>query len=213
MQRHNVIIVLLAAALAVSIIGCGKKEEASEAETTGPAQTTRAASEETSAPAETKPSAAEEAETSALQDAAAQAELAAQSAEFLGEVLVSWGLGKKDVATKQFLAVQWSDPIAFQGIPMLAMSEQQLASLSPQQQTPVVEETKRLAATLRAVATHVIEAGQKRADAGDTEGARAHYAAVKECGKALASPQRLQLVQMAGKAMAELAQQELEAAP
>ena len=67
--------------------------------------------------------------------------------------------------------------------------------------------------TLRAIATHVIEAGQKRADAGDTEGARAHYAAVKECGKALASPQRLQLVQMAGKAMAELAQQELEAAP
>jgi len=213
MQRHNVIIVLLAAALMVSIIGCGKKEEAPEAETPGPAQTPPEVSAETSAPTETKPPTAETAETSAVQDAAAQAELAAQSAKFLGEVLVSWNLGRKDVATKQFLAVQWSDAIAFQGVPMLAMSEQQLASLSPQQRTRVAEETQGLVGTLRAVAKYVIEAGQKRAAAGDAEGAKAHYAAVKECGEALVSPQRLQLVQMAGKAMAELAQQELNAAP
>jgi hypothetical protein len=195
----------------VALTGCGKREDASEAGTPAAAETSPEAVVVTPAPSEPATSAEESAETAAVQDAAIQAELAAKSARFLGEVLVSWHMGKKDVAVKQFLAIQWSDPVAFQGVPMLAMSEQQLASLSQQQQTRVVEESQTLASALRAIAKYVVAAGESVAAAGDTASAKAHYIAVKECGQALTDSKHLHVVQMVGKAMVALAQQKLDA--
>jgi len=205
MRRQKVIVVLLVATMAMSLTGCGKKEDTSEPQAPTPSQAVPQAPAETPAPAQ--------ATVPVVEDVAAAAEIAAKSARFLGEVFVSWNMGKKDAAVQQFLAIQWDDPAAFQGIPMLVMSEQQLTSLSQEQRNRIVQETQGLSAVLRSIATHVIAAGETQAAAGDADNAKAHFDAVRQCGQALKSPDRLQVVQVVGKAMVQLAQEKLTAEP
>jgi len=206
MPRQEVIAVLIAATMAVSLAGCGKKEDTSEPQAPPtPPQAAPQTPAETSAPAQ--------ATAPVVEDVATAAEIAAKSARFLGEVLVSWNMGKKDAAVQQFLSIQWDDPAAFQGIPMLVMSEQQLTSLSPEQRNRIVQETEGLSAVLRVIAAHMIATGETQAAAGDTDSAKAHFEAVRQCGQALASPDRLQAVQTLGKAMVQLAQEKLAAEP
>jgi len=202
MPRQKVIAVLIAATMAISLAGCGKKEETSEPQAPPPPpQASPQAPAETSTPAQ--------ATAPVVEDVAAAAETGAPSPRFLGEVLVSWNMGKRDEAVQKFLAIQWDAATAFQGIPMLVMSEQQLTSLSPEQQNRIVQETQGLSAVLRVIAAHMIATGETQAAAGDTDSAKAHFEAVRQCGQALAIPDRLEVVQTLGKAMVQLAQEKL----
>jgi len=207
MRRQKAIAVLVAAAMAISLAGCGKKEDTSGTQS-APAPETAAPTTPASPAEEPAPTPAA---TPAVEDANVAAETAPPAPRFLGEVLVSWNMGKRDEAAQKFLAIQWDAPTAFQGIPMLVMSEQQLASLSSEQQDRIVQGTENLSETLRIIVAHMIATGETKATAGDTEGAKAHFAAVQRCGKALAEPSRMQEVRAMGQAIAELAREKLAA--
>jgi len=208
MRRQKAIAVLVAAAMAMTFLaGCGKKEDTSGGQAPPAPET---APEGAAAPPVEKP-APTQAETPAVEDANAAAETAPPSPRFLGEVLVSWNTNKRDEAVQKFLAIQWDAPTAFQGIPMLVMSEQQLAALSPEQRGRIVKETQNLSDLLRIIVAHMIATGEAKAAAGDTDGAKAHFAAVQRCGEAMAKPGRMQDVQAMGQAIAQLAREKLAA--
>ncbi|MBN2133118.1 MAG: hypothetical protein JW741_26695 [Sedimentisphaerales bacterium] len=207
MRRQKAIAVLVAATMAMSLAGCGKKEDPSE--TQGPPAPEATPQATPAQPAE-KPAPTPTA-APVVEDTNAATETAPPSPRFLGEVLVSWNMGKRDEAVEKFLAIQWDAPTAFQGIPMLVMSEQQLTSLSPEQQERIVQGTQNLSDVLRIIVAHMIATGETKAAAGDTDSAKAHFAAVQRCGEALAKPGRMQDVQAMGQAIAQLAREKLAA--
>ena len=205
MRRQKAIVVLIAATVAMSLAGCGKKEDTSQTQAPPTSETTPEVAQPVEKPAPT-PQAAP-----VVEDANAAVEAAPAVPRFLGEVLVSWNMGKRDEAVEKFLAIQWDAPTAFQGIPMLVMSEQQLTTLSQPQQDRIIREMQNLSDVLRIIVAHMIATGETKAGAGDTEGAKAHFAAVQQCGEALARPGRMQDVQAMGQAIAQLAQEKLTA--
>jgi len=128
---------------------------------------------------------------------------------YLGQVLAAWNMGKKGEAVNQFLQLNWQDPSVYQGVPVLAMSEQQFAALPQEQRDMMNQQVQQMSQTLRDMARAVVASADSFIASGNAVGARARLEAVQQFGQALAAPERLQIIQLVGKAVVQLAQDKL----
>ena len=151
------------------------------------------------------------AEPLVVEDEADSPEAPATTKMYLGEVLVSWNLGKTDEAVRKFVALAWDDPAVLRGIPALAMPEAQLASLPEAQRDMIAQHAEELADTLGNLVKEVSAMGDELAASGNTEAARAHFVALRQSGQILESPNHLLIMQVLGEAMATFAQEKLDA--
>lgn len=215
MRKQPAFITLLTLTMLLCAIGCGEREDREEPPQAEPP---RIEPPQTEPQAVTPPAAETRAGVPPVPEAppivevdAGIPEAPAVTATYLGEVLVSWNMGKSDEAVQKFVALSWDDPAVFQGIPALAIGEEQLASLQEAQRNRVVQHAQELAGTLRDLVRAVAGAGDTLAVSGNTEGARAHFDALKQCGQALQSPNHVVMIQLVGEAMATFAQEKLDA--
>jgi len=128
---------------------------------------------------------------------------------YLGQVLVAWNTGKRGEAVNQFLQLNWQDPAVFQGIPVLSTTEQQLAALPQDQRDQISQQVQQLSQTLREMSNAVISSTDSFIASNNPAGARARLEAAQQFGQALAAPERLQIIQLVGKAVTSLAQEKL----
>lgn len=128
---------------------------------------------------------------------------------YLGQVLAAWNTGKRGDAVNQFLQLNWQNPAVFQGVPVLAMSEQQFAALPQAQRDAVGQQAQQLCRTARDLARAVIDTTDTFVASGNAPGAKSRLEAVRQFGQALGAPERLQIVQLVGKAITQLAQEKL----
>lgn len=119
----------------------------------------------------------------------------------LSDVLASWESGKKDVAVKQLLSIRWDEPAVFADMPIMVLSEKDFRSLPRDERTRIQQELIELVGPLRNMARHAWSIGEKAQASGDKQTAKAHYEAVLHLGQALASPERVLLIQQVGKAI------------
>ena len=92
---------------------------------------------------------------------------------------------------------------------MLTMSEQQFAALSQEQRDQMSRLAEQLSQTLRDMARAVVASANSFIASGNAVGAKARLDAVQQFGQALAAPERLQIVQLVGKATIQLAQEKM----
>jgi hypothetical protein len=116
------------------------------------------------------------------------------------DVLALWEAGQKDEAVTQFVSIQWDDPSVFKEMKVLTMSEQEYLALPRDEMKPVVEEAMNLLGKLRKLMFDVVAEGEKLAASGDANAAKEHFTAVRRYGQALSQPERLEVIQMHGKA-------------
>ena len=128
---------------------------------------------------------------------------------YLGQVLVAWNTGKRGEAVNQFLQLNWQDPAVFQGVPVFTMSEQQLAALPQAQRDAVSQQAQQLSQAARDLARAVVATTDTFLASGNVVGARSRLEAVQQFGQALAAPERLQIIQLVGKAIGQLTQEKL----
>ena len=107
--------------------------------------------------------------------------------------------------------IHWDVSGVFFDLPVLNLSEDRFTSLSRSERTSMQEESLQLTRTLRAISRHVIAAGDNLQASGDKKAAKASYQAVQHFGEALSSPERLQVIQMIGKGIANSAQEKAAA--
>lgn len=129
----------------------------------------------------------------------------------LTDVLALWESGKKDDAAKQLALIHWDASDVFSDLPVLNLSEDRFMSFSRSERTSMQEESLQLTRTLRAISRHVLAAGDNWQASGDNEAAKASYQAVQHFGEALSNPERLQVIQMIGKGIANSAQEKATA--
>ena len=134
---------------------------------------------------------------------------APEKSMYLGQVLFAWNTGKRGDAVNQFLQLNWQDPAVFQGVPVLAMSEQQFAALPQAQRDAVSQQAQQISQTARDLARAVIATTDTFVASGNAVGAKSRLEAVQQFGQALAAPERLQVIQLVGKAISQLAQEKL----
>lgn len=127
----------------------------------------------------------------------------------VADVLAAWESGNKDEAVKQLLAVPWEAEAVFDGLPILNLSEERFMSLAASERTSTQEEAMKIVPTLKDLARHAISAGDNAQVSGDSKAARMHYEAVLNFGKALSSPQRLQIIQLIGNATVRFAEDKM----
>jgi hypothetical protein len=128
---------------------------------------------------------------------------------YLGQVLAAWKAGKQGDAVNQFLQLNWQDPSVLQGIPALSMSEQDFASMSPAQRDQMSQQVQSLTQNLREIAQAVVASTDSFIASGNSTGAKARLDSVQQFGEVLAAPERLQILQLVGKAITALAQKKL----
>jgi len=127
----------------------------------------------------------------------------------LSTVLAAWRKGDRYGSVEKFLAVWWEGPAAWADTRAMKMSEEELASLPAAERQAIVEEALGLTKTLRDVVRQTLLLGDETLKGGDKETARAYYEAVERCGQALSGPERLVVIQVAGKAMVTAGQDKL----
>jgi hypothetical protein len=131
---------------------------------------------------------------------------------YFGEVIAAWNAGNKEEAVKKFLEIRWTDPVVFGGIPILTMTEEQFAKLLPGQREQISQQAQELSKILRDIAKGVASAGGAAAAVTDPAGAKARLDAVHQFGQSLSGPDHLLIVQLVGKAIAQLTPEKLPAA-
>jgi hypothetical protein len=208
-------IIILLAIVVLPLTGCAKKENQAPAKgKTATPTSAKATKTPAKAPAPMNvPAAKSEAATSAVRpESKASAPTVTQAPEkpmYLGQVLVTWNTGKKGEAVNQFLQLNWQDPSVFQGIPVLAMSEQQFAALPEEQRDQISQQVQQLSQTFRDMGQAVISSTDSFIASGNAIGAKARLDAVQQFAQALAAPEHLQIIQLVGKAISQLAQEKL----
>lgn len=216
MRKRTLLALMLVAAVLPS--GCTQKKDstpapadtASPAESEAPAETVASADVD-SLPAEVEAEVGDSDAATTL--ATAPTTPTTATATYFGEVLVSWNAGKQDDAVAQFLSLAWDNSAVLSGIPALSISEEQFASLPEDQRNQITKHAQELVDTLSGLVKKVIAIGQNLAASGDTQGAETHYRAVQQCGQALSAPEHIFLIQAVGRAIAQVAQEELDKQP
>lgn len=124
-------------------------------------------------------------------------------------ILSAWQNGDQATAVRAFVAADWAARPLFDPASVLALTEQQYAALPAGKRA--TDEPKMLAEAraLKELAAAVTQAGRDALAKGNKDEARKHFNSVKECGTALAAPDRISLLQVHGKAMRRIADTEL----
>ena len=198
MRMRTFLAVMVVTMILVSLPSCAKRQDTSQVKSVPSPQSKAPAK----APVQTPPAP----KTETVRPAAPTATLA-----YFGQVLVTWNSGKKDEAIQQFVAIRWDDPAAFQGIPILTMTEPQFATLSQVQRDQVAQQAQDLLKVIREMAKAVVATGDNMAAAGNAAGAKACFESVERFGQALAGPDHLSIVQLVGKAVTQLGQDKFSA--
>ncbi len=176
-----------------SILGCAKKEDASQAESEP--------SSEIGTPA---PVAAEQ-ETRRKEIASDETEPPA----YLSNVLSSWDAGDKERATEQFNKVNWEHPEVFANVPVLNLSEQDFMTSSQDQQMQFMQDTKEFATKLRKLGLHILSMGDAALASGDKATSKKHFEAVLQCARSIASNDYYELIQLTAKGLIKAAEDKL----
>jgi len=123
----------------------------------------------------------------------------------LSMVLDAWESGNKDVAIGKLLQIDWDNPAASGGIPVMGYTEKEFATLSREQQAM----SMKLAGDSKAILRHAFSLAKQAEGKGDFAKARQYYDAVRQLGNALSGPERLIVLQMMGKALVQMADEKL----
>ncbi|MBN1507898.1 MAG: hypothetical protein JW955_13690 [Sedimentisphaerales bacterium] len=212
-MRTQALSAILIPTILLGVMGCAQKEDEATKEvqkTTSPKSTTPKAPSKANAPAARPQAAAPTANTGSKAGEPVVAPTP-ETTVYLGQVLATWKAGKQGEAVNQFLQLNWHDPSVLQGIPALSMSEQDFASLSPAQRDRMSQQVQTLAQNLREIAKAVVASTDSFMASGNTVGAKARLDSVQQFGQGLATPERLQIIQLVGKAITALAQEKLSA--
>jgi hypothetical protein len=124
------------------------------------------------------------------------------------KALAVWNEGRTDQAVRDFLAIDWAATGVFAGVPALTTSEAQLARLSLPEQQRFLADAMEKTSAMRKLAFEVVAAARERAAAGDYQTARSHFEAIGEYGRALAQPERLELIRLHGQAVVGYAEKQ-----
>ena len=127
----------------------------------------------------------------------------------LSDVLSSWETGDKDRAVELLLSIPWDEPTRFSDTLLLSMTEQEFSSLSRDERKRHGEEAIKLAETFKRLARHAITLGDKARSSGDKQGAKVYYRAVLHLGEAISNPDRLMILQLLGRALVSMANEQL----
>jgi hypothetical protein len=137
------------------------------------------------------------------------ADAASVAAPVSQAAMTAWQPGDKSAAITSFLEADWSARPLFASGSTLNLSEDQFKALSNADRQAKSNEMLPQISDLKQLAAAVAQAGRDAASKGDAAQARKCFTALKQCGLALDSPDRLTLVQMVGKAFKKLAGTEL----
>jgi len=214
-MRMRALSAMMIPMILLAMTGCSQKEDNAPKEVKSTAapksKTTKAPSKapsQASTPA-AKPESSPPAASAELKAGEPALTEAPEKPVYLGEVLAAWNTGKKGEAVNKFLQLNWQEPSVLQGIPGLAMSEQEFASLPQAQRDQMSQRVQALAQNLRDIARAVVASTDNFIASGNSVGARARLDAVQQFGQVLAAPEHLQVIQLVGKAISGLAQEKL----
>ena len=189
------LIVLLAALLLISFLGCSKKEDESQEGHT-----------DSSSQISTEPASV------AAKKSTQHKEMAHEESEILvdlGDVLSSWDAGDKEHATKQFIKVNWDHPEVFDNVPVLNISEQDFITSSNEQQIKFMQDTKDFASSMRKLGLHILSTGDAFLVSGDKATSIKYYESVLQCGQSIASGDYYELIQLTAKALIKASEDRL----
>ncbi len=116
-------------------------------------------------------------------------------------ILEAWSQKEKKKAVQLFLEADWNHGMLFPPESILSLTEGEFGNLSGSERQAKSPEMSRDLDTMKEVAKVTLQAGLDAASRGEAALARRHFAAVKECGVALASPGSLLAVQLLGQAL------------
>jgi hypothetical protein len=139
----------------------------------------------------------------------AQANTAA-AAPLAQQALTAWQQGDKSAAVNAFLAADWSARPLFAAGSILNLSEDQFKALSDADRQEKSAAMMAQLASMKQLATAVVQSGRDATANGDAAQARKYFTAVNQCGAALAGPDSLKLVQLVGQAFQKMSDQELK---
>jgi len=189
------LIVLLAALLLISFLGCSKKEDESQEGHT-----------DSSSQISTEPASV------AAKKSTQHKEMAHEETEILvdlRDVLSSWDAGDKEHATKQFIKVNWDNPEVFDNVPVLNISEQDFITSSNEQQIKFMQDTKDFASSLRKLGLHILSTGDAFWVSGDKETSIKYYESVLQCAQSIASGDYYELIQLTAKGLIKASEDRL----
>lgn len=138
------------------------------------------------------------------------ADAASVAAPVSQAAMTAWQQGDKSAAITSFLEADWSARPLFASGSTLSLSEDQFKALSNADRQAKSNEMLPQISALKQLAAAVAQTGRDAASKGDAAQARKCFTALKQCGTALDSPDRLSLVQLVGQAFKKLADAELE---
>jgi predicted small lipoprotein YifL len=133
---------------------------------------------------------------------------AASSSPAAQPALTAWQQGDKASAVSSFLAADWSARPLFAADSPLSLSESQFKALSDAGREAKSKDMFSQLDSLKQLARAVVQAGHDATSKGDTAQARKCFTSLKQCGKALESPDCLLLVQLIGKAFVKMSDTE-----
>lgn len=189
------LIVLLAALLLISFLGCSKKEDESQEGHT-----------DSSSQISTEPASV------AAKKSTQHKEMAHEETEILvdlRDVLSSWDAGDKEHATKQFIKVNWDNPEVFDNVPVLNISKQDFITSSKEQQMKFMQDTKDFASSLRKLGLHILSTGDAFLVSGDKATSIKYYESVLQCAQSIASGDYYELIQLTAKGLIKASEDRL----
>jgi hypothetical protein len=128
-------------------------------------------------------------------------------------ILKAWEQGDSPAAIRQFIEADWSAKPFFAPGSAMNLSEDQFKQLPAVEREAKSADVQAQLAELKKLAGAVVQAGRDAAAKKDLDGARKHFAAVQQCGQALASPDSMLIVQLVGKALQKMALAETDKLP
>ena len=122
-----------------------------------------------------------------------------------GAILKAWEQGDSAAAIRQFIEADWSAKPLFSPGSAMNLSEDQFKKLPAAEREAKSADAQAQLAALRKLAGVVVQAGRDAAAKKDMEAARKHFAALQQCGQALASPDTMLIVQLVGQGLQKTA--------
>ena len=120
-------------------------------------------------------------------------------------ILKVWEQGDSGAAIRQFIEANWNVKPLFAPGCAMNLSEDQFKKLSAAERKAKSTDVQTQLAALKKLAGAVVQAGRDAVAKKDTDGARKHFAALQQCGQALASPDSMVIVQLVGQGLQKMA--------
>ena len=131
------------------------------------------------------------------------------STAVLPRILTKWKQGDKNGAIEQFVGTDWSARPLFDPASPMSLSEKQFQALSTADASSKLNDLMPQIKDLRELANGVIQAGKDAAKNQDKAKAKKYFTAVSQYGAAIDSPETLLIVQLVGRAIKKIGDEEL----